>query len=102
MQTCACKAQPATKAQLSRVCWCWRNDEGYRNLIKLVSSAHLEPKHRGVLDRDDIAAHGDGLIVLSGAARATWGAWRQKGICTQPRRRRAGGQNDFQIATTSK
>jgi len=39
---------------------------GYRNLTALVSSAYDASRPRGVLDRDTIALHGDGLIVLSG------------------------------------
>ncbi len=45
-----------------------QNDAGYRNLIKLVSRAYLETEAGDDphVSLDDLAAHGDGLICLSG------------------------------------
>jgi DNA polymerase-3 subunit alpha len=44
-----------------------RNEAGYRNLIKLVSRAYLEGfYYKPRVDRELLAAHADGLLVLSG------------------------------------
>src|SRR5919106_623419 len=44
-----------------------RNDAGYRNLIKLVSKAYLEGfYYKPRVDRELLAQHADGLLVLSG------------------------------------
>jgi DNA polymerase-3 subunit alpha len=44
-----------------------RNEAGYRNLLKLVSSAHLEGfYHRPRMDKQLLAEHAEGLICLSG------------------------------------
>jgi len=44
-----------------------RNQTGYRNLIKLVSKAYLEGfYYKPRVDRALLAAHADGLLVLSG------------------------------------
>ena len=43
-----------------------RNDAGYRNLIKLVSTAHLEGYYyKPRIDRELLAEHAEGLICLS-------------------------------------
>jgi DNA polymerase III subunit alpha len=43
-----------------------RNDAGYRNLIKLVSAAHLEGYYyKPRIDKELLAEHADGLICLS-------------------------------------
>jgi DNA polymerase III subunit alpha len=43
------------------------NDTGYRNLLSLVSAAHLEGfYHRPRMDKQLLAEHSDGLICLSG------------------------------------
>jgi DNA polymerase III subunit alpha len=43
-----------------------RNDIGYRNLIKLVSTAHLEGHYyKPRIDRELLAEHAEGLICLS-------------------------------------
>ena len=43
-----------------------RNDVGYRNLIKLVSTAHLEGHYyKPRIDRELLAEHAEGLICLS-------------------------------------
>jgi DNA polymerase-3 subunit alpha len=44
-----------------------RNATGYRNLLKLVTDAHLEGfYHRPRVDKELLAEHGEGLIGLSG------------------------------------
>ena len=44
-----------------------RNAAGYRNLIKLVSKAYLEGfYYKPRVDRELLAQHADGLLVLSG------------------------------------
>jgi DNA polymerase-3 subunit alpha len=44
-----------------------RNDAGYRNLIRLVSKAYLEGfYYKPRVDRELLAQHSDGLLVLSG------------------------------------
>jgi DNA polymerase III subunit alpha len=44
-----------------------RNQAGYRNLIKLVSKAHLEGYYyKPRVDKELLAAHAEGLVVLSG------------------------------------
>nr|MBA3739442.1 DNA polymerase III subunit alpha [Actinomycetota bacterium] len=44
-----------------------RNETGYRNLLKLVSAAHLEGfYHRPRMDKQLLAEHAEGLTCLSG------------------------------------
>src|SRR5688500_6456212 len=44
-----------------------KDEEGYRNLTKLVTSAHLEGYYyKPRIDKEILAAHKDGLIALSG------------------------------------
>jgi DNA polymerase III subunit alpha len=44
-----------------------RNETGYRNLVKLVSKAYLEGfYYKPRVDRELLAQHADGLLVLSG------------------------------------
>jgi len=44
-----------------------QNETGYRNLLKLSSASHLEGfYYRPRMDRELLAAHSEGLIVLSG------------------------------------
>ncbi len=44
-----------------------RNKTGYRNLLKLVTSSHLDGYYyRPRMDRELMAEHGEGIIVLSG------------------------------------
>ena len=46
-----------------------RNDTGYRNLVKLVTSSHLEGfYYRPRVDREILEKHSDGLVVMSGCA----------------------------------
>src|SRR5207249_1038313 len=43
------------------------NETGYRNLLRLVTAAHLEGfYHRPRMDRQLLAEHAQGLICLSG------------------------------------
>ncbi|HEX5141378.1 MAG TPA: DNA polymerase III subunit alpha, partial [Dehalococcoidia bacterium] len=44
-----------------------KNKTGYRNLLKLVTSSHLEGYYyRPRMDREIMAEHGEGIVVLSG------------------------------------
>lgn len=44
-----------------------RNNTGYHNLLKLVTSSHLEGYYyRPRMDRELLAEHGEGIIALSG------------------------------------
>jgi DNA polymerase III subunit alpha len=44
-----------------------RDETGYRNLVKLISTAHLDGFHyRPRIDKELLAAHAEGLIGLSG------------------------------------
>jgi DNA polymerase-3 subunit alpha len=44
-----------------------KNKTGYRNLLKLVTSSHLEGYYyRPRMDRELMAQHGEGIVVLSG------------------------------------
>jgi DNA polymerase-3 subunit alpha len=44
-----------------------QNETGYRNLVKLISTAHLDGFHyRPRIDKELLAAHAEGLIGLSG------------------------------------
>ena len=44
-----------------------KDEQGYKNLIKLVTSAHLEGYYyKPRIDKELLAAHKDGLIALSG------------------------------------
>ena len=46
-------------------------DEGYRNLIRLTTRAHLDGfYYRPRIDRELLSAHKDGLVVLSGCLQA--------------------------------
>ena len=48
-----------------------RNNTGYKNLIQLVSKAHLEGfYYKPRVDKELLAQHADGLIVLSGCPSA--------------------------------
>lgn len=48
-----------------------RNNEGYRNLLKIASAAQLEGYYyRPRIDRDFLAAHSEGLIATSGCLAA--------------------------------
>ena len=48
-----------------------RNNEGYRNLMQLITLAHLEGFHyRPRVDREILERHHEGLVILSGCASA--------------------------------
>ena len=48
-----------------------QNNEGYRNLMQMVTKSHLEGfYHRPRVDRELLETHGSGLICLSGCASA--------------------------------
>ncbi|MCZ6709240.1 MAG: DNA polymerase III subunit alpha, partial [Gammaproteobacteria bacterium] len=49
------------------------DQEGYRNLIALVSSAYVDSDERGILCAEQIFARGSGLLVLSGGMRGEIG-----------------------------
>ena len=64
-----------------------RTESGYRNLIKLVSRAYLEGfYYKPRVDKELLAAHADGLLVLSGClnsevsprARGRWRAGTER------------------------
>ena len=47
-----------------------KDETGYRNLVKLISTAHLDGFHyRPRIDKELLAAHADGLIGLSGCLK---------------------------------
>ncbi|MEO7168336.1 MAG: DNA polymerase III subunit alpha [Spartobacteria bacterium] len=47
-----------------------RNEAGYRNLVKLMSTAHLEGMHyKPRIDKELLAAHSEGLIGMSGCLK---------------------------------
>ncbi|MGA1372625.1 MAG: DNA polymerase III subunit alpha, partial [Pseudomonadales bacterium] len=55
------------------------DQEGYRNLLNLVSGAWIDGADRGVVRREALFASGDGLIVLSGGRDGDVGLALQKG-----------------------
>ncbi len=61
-------------------------DEGYRNLVKLVSAAHLEGfYYKPRVDHELLAAHSRGLIALSGCLKGEMNQWLLQG---QPQKAR--------------
>ncbi len=47
-----------------------RDETGYRNLVKLMSTAHLEGMHyKPRIDKELLAAHAEGLIGMSGCLK---------------------------------
>jgi DNA polymerase-3 subunit alpha len=56
------------------------NETGYLNLLKLVSSAHLEGfYHRPRMDKDLLAEHAEGILCLSGCLSSELGVLLQQG-----------------------
>jgi len=55
------------------------NETGYRNLLKLVSTAYVGSQSRGILRREDIFALGEGLLVLCGGREGEVGKALLKG-----------------------
>jgi len=63
-----------------------QNDEGYRNLVKLVSLAHLEGfYYKPRVDKELLAKHSAGLIALSGCLKGEVNQWLLQG---QPQKAR--------------
>ncbi len=55
-------------------------DEGYRNLVKLVSAAHLEGfYYKPRVDKELLAKHSAGLIALSGCLKGEVNHWLTQG-----------------------
>lgn len=55
-------------------------DEGYRNLVKLVSAAHLEGfYYKPRVDKELLAKHSAGLIALSGCLKGEVNQWLMQG-----------------------
>jgi DNA polymerase-3 subunit alpha len=55
------------------------NQTGYRNLIALVSGAYVGCDERGAVSREQLFAHSEGLLVLSGGRDGDVGALLLKG-----------------------
>ena len=56
-----------------------KDESGYRNLIRLTTAAHLEGYYyKPRIDKELLAAHKDGLIVLSGCLASEIPEWIQK------------------------
>jgi DNA polymerase-3 subunit alpha len=55
------------------------NQQGYKNLISLVSIAYLQGPERGSVSREEIFSHNDGLLVLSGGVAGDVGSALVKG-----------------------
>ncbi len=48
-----------------------RNNQGYKNLVKLVTAAHMEGQYyKPRIDKELLEQHADGLIILSGCPTA--------------------------------
>jgi len=63
-----------------------QNDAGYRNLVKLVSLAHLEGfYYKPRVDKELLAKHSAGLIALSGCLKGEVNQWLLQG---QPQKAR--------------
>ena len=57
-----------------------KNDVGYRNLLQLVSKAHLEGfYYRPRMDRELLEAHSEGLVILSGCLSGEVGTHAVRG-----------------------
>ena len=63
-----------------------RNQTGYRNLVRLVSKAHLEsPGDETWVELGDLEPHRDGLFCLSGGWGGEVAHWLEKGDLAQAR-----------------
>src|SRR4051812_40038985 len=62
------KAASGARVERNHLTLLAESDEGYRNLVKLSSLGFLEGLNRGkpTVDLDQIAAHSDGIIALTG------------------------------------
>ena len=56
-----------------------QNEAGYRNLLHLLAAAYLEGDRDPRVSVDDLVAHGDGLIVLTGGAGGPLGRLLDEG-----------------------
>jgi len=72
------------------------NDEGYRNLVKLVSAAHLEGfYYKPRVDKELLAKHSAGLIALSGCLKGEANQWLIQGQPQKARETIAGYRDIF-------
>lgn len=72
------------------------NETGYRNLVKLVSAAHLDGfYHRPRIDKELLAEHSAGLIGLSGCLASEVNVALQAGKLDQAERITAGYRDIF-------
>ncbi|MEA2256777.1 MAG: polymerase subunit alpha, partial [Solirubrobacteraceae bacterium] len=64
----ALTSNPPTRVERNHLTLLAATDAGYRNLVKLSSLGFLEGLHRGKpnLDMGQLAAHGEGIIALTG------------------------------------
>jgi DNA polymerase-3 subunit alpha len=61
-----------------------RNLEGWRNLIKLSSAGYLEGFYYNPrIDRELLARHSEGLVVLSGCLSSETSYWLRRGVVTR-------------------
>ncbi len=73
-----------------------QNDEGYRNLVKLVSLAHLEGfYYKPRVDKELLAKHSRGLIALSGCLKGEANQWLLQGQPQKARETIAGYRDLF-------
>ena len=56
-----------------------QNEQGYRNLLHLLADAYLEGERDQRVSMDALAAHGDGLILLTGGAGGPLGRLLEEG-----------------------
>lgn len=71
-------------------------DEGYRNLVKLVSAAHLEGfYYKPRVDKELMAKHAAGLIALSGCLKGEANQWLMQGQPQKARETLAGYRDLF-------
>ncbi|HEX6131695.1 MAG TPA: DNA polymerase III subunit alpha, partial [Actinomycetota bacterium] len=72
------------------------DEVGYRNLLKLVSLAHLEGfYHRPRMDKQLLAEHADGVLCLSGCLSSELGVLLQQGQAARAREAAAGFRDLF-------
>ncbi len=72
------------------------SDEGYRNLVKLVSLAHLEGfYYKPRVDKELLAKHSAGLIALSGCLKGEVNQWLLQGQPQKARETVAGYRDLF-------
>ena len=75
------------------------NETGYRNLVKLISAAHLDGfYYRPRIDKDLLAAHADGLIGLSGCLASEINSALQSGNVEKAQKSDRGISRHFRAA----